>query len=155
MAGGVALNCTANGCLMKSGLFDEIYIQPAAGDDGSALGAAIERAARAGEMQNRRFPTPFLGPEYSVNEVASAVEEFSDRIEICHYPNPQETCAAAARLIAQGHVIAWFRGAMEYGPRALGHRSILADPSHPEMRDRVTAMVKMRESFRPFAPQFR
>ena len=119
MAGGVALNCTANGCLMKSGLFDEIYIQPAAGDDGSALGAAIERAARAGEMQNRRFPTPFLGPEYSVNEVASAVEEFSDRIEICHYPNPQETCAAAARLLAQGHVIAWFRGAMEYGPRAL------------------------------------
>lgn len=152
MAGGVALNCTANGYLMKSRLFDESYIQPAAGDDGTALGAAIERAAQAGEMRNRRFPTPFLGPEYSVDEIASALVDFSDRIEICHYAHPEETCAVAARLLAEGHVIAWYRGAMEYGPRALGHRSILADPSHPEMRDRVNAMVKMRESFRPFAP---
>ena len=152
MAGGVALNCTANGCLMKSGRFDEIYIQPAAGDDGAALGAAIERAVQAGEMRNHRFPTPFLGPEYSVEEIASALEEFSDRVEVCDYPNPEEICTVAARLLAQGRVIAWFRGAMEYGPRALGHRSILADPSHPEMRDRVNALVKMRESFRPFAP---
>ena len=152
MAGGVALNCTANGCLLKSGLFDEIYIQPAAGDDGAALGAAIERAAQAGEMRNRRFSPPFLGPEYSVDQIASAFEGLNDRVEVCRYPNPEETCGVAARLLAQGHVIAWFRGAMEYGPRALGHRSILADPSHPEMRDRVNAMVKMRESFRPFAP---
>ncbi len=111
MAGGVALNCTANGCLMKSGLFDEIYIQPAAGDDGAALGAAIERAAHAGEIRNRRFPTPFLGPEYSVEEIASALEGFSDRVEVCHCPSADETCAVAARLLAQGHVIAWFRGA--------------------------------------------
>jgi carbamoyltransferase len=152
MAGGVALNCTANGCLTKSGRFDEIYIQPAAGDDGAALGAAIERAAQAGEIRNRRFPTPFLGPEYSIDEIASAVEGFSDRVEVSRCPSVDETCAMAARLLAQGHVIAWFRGAMEYGPRALGHRSILADPGRPEMRDRVNAMVKMRESFRPFAP---
>jgi len=152
MAGGVALNCTANGCLMKSGLFDEIYIQPAAGDDGAALGAAIERAAHAGEIRNRRFPTPFLGPQYSADDIASALGDADDRIDVCRYSSVDETCAAAARLLAQGHVIAWFRGAMEYGPRALGHRSILADPSHPEMRDRVNAMVKMRESFRPFAP---
>ena len=152
MAGGVALNCTANACLMKSGLFDEVYIQPAAGDDGAALGAAIERAARAGEMWNRRFPPPFLGPEFSAEEIGSALEGFSDRVEVCHCPSVDETCAIAARLLAQGHVIAWFRGAMEYGPRALGHRSILADPGHPDMRDRVNAMVKMRESFRPFAP---
>jgi len=152
MAGGVALNCTANGCLTKSGLFDEIYIQPAAGDDGAALGAAIQRSAQAGEMRNCRFPTPFLGPRYSLDEIASALADFSDRVEVCHYSNPEETCASVARLLARGHVIAWFRGAMEYGPRALGHRSILADPSHPEMRDRVNAMVKMRESFRPFAP---
>ena len=152
MAGGVALNCTANGCLMKSGRFDEIYIQPAAGDDGAALGAAIQRAAQAGEIRNHRFPMPFLGPAYSIDEIAAALEDFGDRVEVCDYPSPEETCAAAARLLAQGHVIGWFRGAMEYGPRALGHRSILADPSHPEMRDRVNAMVKMRESFRPFAP---
>ena len=80
------------------------------------------------------------------------MESFGDRIEVCRYPSADETCAVAARLLAQGHVIAWFRGAMEYGPRALGHRSILADPGHPEMRDRVNAMVKMREAFRPFAP---
>lgn len=152
MAGGVALNCTANGCLLKSGMFDEIYIQPAAGDDGAALGAAIQRSAEAGEIRNRRFPTPFLGPSYSADDFNRALEGFSDRIEVCHYPSAAETCAAAARLLAEGHVIAWFRGAMEFGPRALGHRSILADPSHPEMRDRVNAMVKMRESFRPFAP---
>jgi carbamoyltransferase len=152
MAGGVALNCTANGCLIKSGLFDEIYIQPAAGDDGAALGAAIERSAQAGEIRNRRFPTPFLGPDYSLGEIAAALEGFRDRVEACRYPSVEKTCAVAAGLLAQGHVIAWFRGAMEYGPRALGHRSILADPGHPEMRDRVNAMVKMRESFRPFAP---
>jgi carbamoyltransferase len=152
LAGGVALNCTANGRLLSSGLFDDIYVQPAAGDDGAALGAALYRASLAGEIVNERMPTPFYGPEHSQAEIDTAVEAFADRIEAVHYATLSETCERAAGLIADGRVVAWYRGRMEFGPRALGHRSILADPGHPEMRDRINAMVKMREAFRPFAP---
>ena len=152
LAGGVALNCTANGRLMRSGLFDEIYIQPAAGDDGSALGAALYRAALAGEVCNVRFPPPFHGPAYSVEKIDEALAEFGDHIDVIRYDTLVRACAEAARLIAEGRVLAWYRGRMEFGPRALGHRSILADPGRPEMRDRINAMVKMREAFRPFAP---
>jgi carbamoyltransferase len=95
---------------------------------------------------------PFLGPAYSTNQVEAALAEFRNSIDICRCSNLAETCTNAARLIADGRVIAWYRGRMEFGPRALGHRSILADPGRPEMRDRVNAMVKMREAFRPFAP---
>jgi carbamoyltransferase len=152
MAGGVALNCTANGKLLQSGMFDEIYVQAAAGDDGSALGAALWRASRTGTVKNERFPVPFLGPEHSSTEIYSAIEQFRDRIEAKPFQSLRETCAEAARLIQDSKVVAWYRGSMEFGPRALGHRSILADPAHPEMRDRINAMVKMREAFRPFAP---
>jgi carbamoyltransferase len=152
MAGGVALNCTANGKLLRSGIFDDIYIQPAAGDDGTALGAALYRAAQAGEVVNRRSPVPFYGPAHSTAEIDNALEQFADRVEIMRFGSLEDTCVEAARLIAAGRVIAWYRGRMEFGPRALGHRSILADPGHPEMRDRINAMVKMREAFRPFAP---
>jgi carbamoyltransferase len=152
MAGGVALNCTANGRLMQSGLFDEIYIQPAAGDDGVALGAALSRAANAGSVRNRRMPVPFLGPAYAATGIEQALEKFSEKITVQRFLSLEETCREAARLIASGRVIAWYRGRMEFGPRALGHRSILADPGHPEMRDRINSMVKMREEFRPFAP---
>src|SRR4029077_8419896 len=82
----------------------------------------------------------------------AAFAELEDRIELHRTRDFAETCAFAAKLIAEGRVIAWYRGRMEWGPRALGHRSILADPSRPEMRDRVNALVKMREAFRPFAP---
>ena len=152
LAGGVALNCTANGKLLASGLFDEIYVQPAAGDDGSALGAALYRAALAGETANERLPTPFYGPAHSQDEIEEALAAFDERIEIVRCVDLSETCEHAARLIADGRVVAWYRGRMEFGPRALGHRSILADPGHPGMRDRINAMVKMREAFRPFAP---
>ena len=152
LAGGVALNCTANGRLMRSGLFDEIYIQPAAGDDGSALGAALYRASLAGEVRNRRMPVPFFGPSYAEEKIEAALAEFAGSIDIARCGSLDQTCREAARLIAEGRVIAWYRGRMEYGPRALGHRSILADPGRPEMRDRINAMVKMREAFRPFAP---
>jgi carbamoyltransferase len=152
LAGGVALNCTSNGGLMRSGLFDEIYIQPAAGDDGSALGAALYRAALAGEVRNTRFPTAFLGPGYSAEKIEAALAKFGDHIDVIRYDTPVEAYAEAARLIAEGRVLAWYRGRMEFGPRALGHRSILADPGRPEMRDRINTMVKMREAFRPFAP---
>jgi carbamoyltransferase len=152
MAGGVALNCTANGRLLQSGTFDDIYVQPAAGDDGSALGAALWRGAQNGGVRNVRFPVPFLGPEPSRSEIDKAIADSGSRVEVTRFASLAETCAEAAKLIKAGRVLGWYRGRMEFGPRALGHRSILADPGHPEMRDRINAMVKMREAFRPFAP---
>src|SRR6202030_1973041 len=101
--------------------------------DGSALGAALWRAACVDRICNLRSPVPFFGPAYPPEKIYEALGGF-------------------AELIQDGRVIAWYRGRMEFGPRALGHRSILADPGHPEMRDRINAMVKMREAFRPFAP---
>jgi carbamoyltransferase len=152
MAGGVALNCTANGKLMQSGAFDELYVQAASGDDGSALGAALHRASLNGGVDNRRMPVPFLGPQYSRAQVEAVLAEFDDRIAVTRYDSLEQVCASAADQIAEGRVLAWDRGRMEFGPRALGNRSILADPGHPEMRDRINAMVKKREAFRPFAP---
>jgi carbamoyltransferase len=152
LAGGVALNCTANGKLIDSGIFDEVYIQPAAGDDGTALGAALYRASLSGEVCNVRMPVPLLGPAYDNSRIAQAIEKYSSRIVVTQFDSLGQTCEEAAKLIAEGRVIAWYRGRMEYGPRALGNRSILADPGHPGMRDRINAMVKMREAFRPFAP---
>jgi carbamoyltransferase len=152
LAGGVALNCTANGRLLQAGIFDDIYVQPAAGDDGSALGAALWRAARDGGVKNVRLPVPFLGPRASQGEIDQALERVHDRIEVVRFGCLRDACAEAAKLIKAGRVLGWYRGRMEFGPRALGHRSILADPGHPQMRDRINAMVKMREAFRPFAP---
>ena len=152
LAGGVALNCTANGKLVRSGLFDEVYVQPVAGDDGVALGAALYRTSLVQEIPNHRFPAPLFGPRYRQCEIEAALHRFDGKIQWRRIDSLEATCACAARLIADGRVIAWFRGRMEYGPRALGNRSILADPRRPEMRDRVNAMVKKREAFRPFAP---
>ena len=152
MAGGVALNCSANGKLTRSGLFDEVYVQPAAGDDGAALGAALHRASLMGEVTNQRFRVPFLGPSHPSSETDAAFKAFADAIKVTRFGSVEETCERAAKMIHDGKVVAWHRGRMEYGPRALGNRSILADPSNPEMRDRVNAMVKKREAFRPFAP---
>jgi carbamoyltransferase len=151
MAGGVALNCTANGRLMRSGIFDEIYVQPAAGDDGAALGAALFRASLTG-AENHRLPVPFLGPSYSGSEIDRALEEFDDRVCVTRFESLDQCCRNAARLIKDGKVVAWYRGRMEFGPRALGNRSILANPAHPDMRNRINTMVKKREAFRPFAP---
>jgi carbamoyltransferase len=152
LAGGVALNCTANGKILRSKYFDEIYVQPAAGDDGSALGAALYRSAQLGSIRNIRQATPFLGPGHGLPEIRAALKTFSSSIDVVEFSDLQEAAREAARLIAASSVIAWYRGRMEFGPRALGHRSILADPGHPQMRDRINAMVKMREAFRPFAP---
>jgi carbamoyltransferase len=152
MAGGVALNCTANGRLLQSGIFDDIYVQPAAGDDGTALGAALWRGSRNGGVRNYRFPVPFFGPAATQAEIDKAIAETGNRIQVTRFANLADACAEAAKLIKDGRVLGWYRGRMEFGPRALGHRSILADPGHAEMRDRINAMVKMREAFRPFAP---
>jgi carbamoyltransferase len=152
LAGGVALNCTSNGRLVDSGLFDEVYIQPVAGDDGTALGAALYRASLNSGVLNKRMPAPFFGPAYGTECIEQTLRKFASRIQVRRLDSLESTCAEAARLIADGRVVAWYRGRMEYGPRALGNRSILADPGHPAMRDRINAMVKMREAFRPFAP---
>jgi carbamoyltransferase len=98
------------------------------------------------------MPVPFFGPRYSREEVEAVLTSFADRIQVTRFDSLDEACASAADAIAQGKVLAWHRGRMEFGPRALGNRSILADPGHPEMRDRINAMVKKREAFRPFAP---
>jgi len=152
LAGGVALNTTANGKLLSCGAFDEIYVQPAAADDGSALGAALHRAALAGEVVNRRSPTPFYGPAHTPARIEQALGTLDGGVEVTRLASLADTCEQAAALIAAGEVVAWYRGRMEFGPRALGHRSILADPGLADMRDRVNALVKMREAFRPFAP---
>lgn len=152
LAGGVALNCTANGQLLQSGVCDELYIQPAAGDDGTALGAALFRASLAGEVVNERMRVPFVGPPHAEGEIAAALEAFHGRVTGAEFSTLEATCEAAAERIAAGRVVAWWRGRMEFGPRALGHRSILADPGGPDMRERINGMVKMREAFRPFAP---
>jgi len=152
LAGGVALNCTANGKLMRSGLFDEVYIQPVAGDDGSALGAALYRASLIESVSNHRMPAPLFGPGYTHIEIEAALARYAGRIRVQRFDSLRATCEFAAHLIAEGKVLAWHRGRMEYGPRALGNRSILADPRRSQMRDRINAMVKKREAFRPFAP---
>src|SRR5205085_2440100 len=105
LAGGVALNCTANGKLLCSGTFDDIYVQPAAGDDGSALGAALWRAAEVGEVKNERFPVPFLGPGYSTRDIDAALAAYGDRIAVQRFATLGAACAEAARLIAGGRVV--------------------------------------------------
>jgi carbamoyltransferase len=137
---------------MRSGGFDEIYVQPASGDDGTALGAALQWAAWHDRVCRRRLPVPFFGPASTESEIAAALADHASSINIKQFATFELACAEAADWIASGRVIAWHRGRMEFGPRALGNRSILADPGHPEMRDRINAMVKKREAFRPFAP---
>jgi len=152
MAGGVALNCTSNGKLMRSGLFEDIFIQPAAGDDGAAAGAALFCAAMAKEVFNERMPVPFLGPSYSSAEIEQAIEVYRQHITVQQLDTHEACCESAADKIAEGKIIAWCRGRMEFGPRALGNRCILGNPGDPTMRDRINALIKKREAFRPFAP---
>ena len=152
MAGGVALNCTAVGALMRSGAFENVHVQPGAGDDGAAVGAALHWSAVHGEVVSDRRGLPTLGPAYSLIEVDSRLAEYADVIQVRAFDSVSDTCRVASDRLLRGEVVAWFRGRMEFGPRALGNRSILGDPGRPEMRDRINASVKKRESFRPFAP---
>ena len=153
MAGGVALNCTFNGKLEQQGLFDEIYVQPAAGDDGTALGAALVRAHQGGDTLARTHvgELPFYGPSYSEQEIRAVLGSASG-VEVTDLGSEGAVAQDAARAIAADEVVAWFQGRMEYGPRALGNRSILANPLVPDIKERLNAIVKLREGFRPFAP---
>jgi len=148
MAGGVALNCAMNGRLLREGPFDDIYVQPAAGDDGIAIGAAYQLYHKfSGAPRSFVMRHALIGPEYSNEEI----QRFLDMAKI-PYETPDYLEGRAADLIAEGKIVGWYQGRMEFGPRALGSRSILADPTRPEMKDLLNKYVKHREDFRPFAP---
>jgi SAM-dependent methyltransferase len=155
LAGGVALNCVANGRVLREGPFDDIWIQPAAGDAGGALGAALfiwyqllgnVRSPAASDDQHGSL----LGPTFSDEDIRSYLDSVGSVYH--HIANDGALCEDIARRIADGKVIGWFQGAMEFGPRALGARSILGDARSPAMQAVMNLKVKFRESFRPFAP---
>ncbi len=155
LAGGVALNCVANGRLLRSGLVDEIFIQPAAGDAGGALGAALA-AHHMYFGQERTSPDPdfmqaaLLGPGIGPDELPRLKRQYKAVYHVRE--NMDELYAQCADLLIEGKVIGWVQGRMEFGPRALGNRSILADARYPDMQKRLNLKIKFREGFRPFAP---
>jgi carbamoyltransferase len=156
LAGGVALNCVANGKLYNTKLFNGIFIQPAAGDAGGALGAA--QAAYHIYFNQERVPPKlldgmkgsYLGPEYSDLDISLSVKKYN--ATYTHFSTYTELCQVVARQLAAGNVIGWMQGRMEFGPRALGARSILGDPRSEDMQRKLNVKIKFRESFRPFAP---
>ncbi|RPI15053.1 MAG: hypothetical protein EHM60_05260 [Lysobacterales bacterium] len=154
LAGGVALNCVSNGRLARDGVFDDLWIQPAAGDAGGAVGAALlawhERGgARVVEPGGDGMSGSFLGPEWTDDEAERFCREHGLPCERLDAANLAERVAA---LLADGAIVGWMQGRMEFGPRALGNRSILADPRNPAMQRDLNLRIKFRESFRPFAP---
>jgi carbamoyltransferase len=155
MAGGVALNCVANSKIANSALFDSIWIQPAAGDSGGSLGAAYavhhiffkqEKITQSPDSMKGAY----LGPEYADKDIKKIINNYS--ATGVYYSSFDELSAFISKKIAYGNIIGWFRGRMEFGPRALGNRSILGDPLNPEMQRIINSKIKYREGFRPFAP---
>ncbi|MFV2098684.1 carbamoyltransferase [Micromonospora sp. LOL_014] len=151
MAGGVALNCTANGRIARSGRFDGMFVQPAAGDDGTALGAALHVLRERVPAAPWAMGMPYWGEEFDDTEIETGLATLGPGHRVRHLPGAP-MLAEVSGLIGSGAVVAWYQGRMEFGPRALGNRSILADPTVPDMRAHLNAMVKQREEFRPFAP---
>jgi carbamoyltransferase len=155
LAGGVALNCVANGKLREAGLFENIWVQPAAGDAGGALGAALVchhmhlQNPRAVTLGQDRMSGAYLGPDFADQDAASRLQAIGAKFEIL---SPEERITRTAQALSEGKCIGWMNGRMEFGPRALGARSILADPRRPEMQKQLNLKIKFRESFRPFAP---
>ena len=155
LAGGVALNCVANGKLAQSKLFKNIYIQPASGDAGGSLGAALALhymyygVERQVDISKDSMQGTYLGPEYSTKEIVIMNRKHKA------IATPLEEAVllkTVAEHLKEGKVIGWFQGRMEFGPRALGNRSILGSPSYPEMQKKINLNIKYREGFRPFAP---
>lgn len=156
LAGGVALNCVANGKLMRENIFEDIFIQPAAGDAGGALGAALaayyiyfgkerKHSAAMDEMQGS-----YLGPEFSDLDIELTSKKYKAVFQ--KFVNFEDLADKTASLISEGNVVGWFQGRMEFGPRALGNRSILGDARNSEMQKKLNLKIKYREGFRPFAP---
>jgi carbamoyltransferase len=155
LAGGVALNCVANGRVLREGPFDRIWIQPAAGDAGGALGVA--QLIWYQLLRNERVPDPqdsqrgsLLGPRFNRAQVTACLDALGARYSAA--ANEDELCDEVADLLSQEKVVGWFQGRMEFGPRALGNRSILGDPRSSSMQSVMNLKIKFRESFRPFAP---
>ncbi|MDF7798507.1 carbamoyltransferase C-terminal domain-containing protein [Pontiellaceae bacterium B1224] len=148
VAGGVALNSVMNGRIVRESGFEDLYVMPAAGDNGTAIGAAFY-VWNGIEGRERTFvhDNPYVGTSYSKEEIDAVIKEA--KLKAVRHDN---IAVEAARLLHEGHIIGWFQGAMEIGPRALGNRSILADASDPGMKDKINAEVKHREAYRPFAP---
>jgi carbamoyltransferase len=148
LAGGVALNSKGNGKIQASGIVDNIFVQPAASDDGVALGAVYAPYLdRGGRLPMKPMRHAYLGPEFSAVEIEKALRTYKLRAM-----KLDDVAGTTAELLANGKIVGWFQGRMEFGPRALGHRSILADPRDPEMNAKVNNAVKFREWWRPFAP---
>ena len=156
MAGGVALNCVSNGKLQAAGIFNDIFIQPAAGDAGGALGAALAAyhiyfgKERQVTTERDAMRGSYLGPTFSDLDVELMAVKYKAVGK--HFTNFDELSHETARLLAEGNVVGWVQGRMEFGPRALGGRSILGDPRNAEMQKKLNLKIKYRESFRPFAP---
>src|ERR1035441_5281253 len=152
IAGGVALNCVANGCIVREAGFDNVWIQPAAGDNGIAIGCAyyghlaIQKRTRTFVMKHA-----LLGLDYKDNDVRNAANRLLLSRKTFNGPG-RRICSETAKLLSEGNVFGWFQGGSELGPRALGNRSILADPRRAEMKDKLNKRVKFRQAFRPFAP---
>lgn len=155
LAGGVALNCVGNGRILREGSFDEVWIQPASGDAGGALGAALyqwyqvenkPRTVKSGDSQQGSY----LGPSFESEAIRCELE--ARGAVFTHYADEDALCDKIAELIEEGKVVGHFCGRAEFGPRALGHRSILGDPRNSEMQTKMNVAIKFRESFRPFAP---
>jgi carbamoyltransferase len=158
LSGGVALNCVCNGKIEESGLFKEIYIAPAPGDAGGAPGAALaayhiyfgkERVLPIAPAMDA-LKGSYLGPDIYEQDVRAVALKYN--AHFTHYTNKVALCQAVAGLLSQGNIVGWVQGRMEFGPRALGGRSILADPRNEEMQKKLNLKIKYRESFRPFAP---
>jgi carbamoyltransferase len=155
LAGGVALNCVGNGRILREGPFDQLWIQPAAGDAGGALGTALfiwhqllEQPREPQGIDSQQGS--LLGPEFSVEEIENLLIQQEATYTRCE--SEEQLCDTVAQLIAEGNVVGWFQGRMEFGPRALGARSILGDARSPKMQSIMNLKIKFRESFRPFAP---
>jgi carbamoyltransferase len=156
LAGGVALNCVANGKLLKENIFKGIYIQPAAGDAGGALGAALAAShlyfeeVRTINKESDNMKGSYLGPDYSDKEIQQLNKIVKANFK--HHSNFGELTEFIASKLSEGNVVGWFQDRMEFGPRALGNRSILGDARNPEMQKKLNLKIKYREGFRPFAP---
>lgn len=150
MAGGVALNCVANGHILRESGVEDLYVHPAAGDAGGALGAAyVVWNQLLHNPPAPRLPTPYLGPGYSEEEIQRTLDRYG---AVYTRMERQDLLDRTAELLDTAHVVGWYQGRLEWGPRALGHRSILGDARHPEMRRIINMRIKFREGFRPFAP---
>ncbi len=147
IAGGVGLNCKMNGVIRQSSYVDKIFVQPASGDAGVALGAAITLSHKLGEWKPYRLKNVYYGPSFSDEEIKKELD-----IAGVKYSKPDNIAQKIANAISEGKIVAYFDGALEFGARALGHRSILANPCDPKMKDKVNLRVKFRESWRPFCP---